>query len=196
MGLEYYRQVSITEYMQLYQGFFHFVIILEEVLQYFYVKGYYLITLYSGCQVKHKWNLSLKGFITMQVLLVKCLLLLGFVYVFYWFTRNVLLYFFCICHEWKKKLLFIVWSLTKMHLRSHLWEYFPYMTLMVNSGYQVLVRVNKKPVASFRIDLPVKLSCWLNVNFCVYVYVYKWFSYPCLSDNQVPCWRSSCLCCF
>lgn len=30
---------------------------------------------------------------------------------------------------------------------------------MVNSGYQVLVRVNKKPVASFRIDLPVKLSC-------------------------------------
>lgn len=102
--------------------------------------------------------------------------------------------FFLYLSWMEKKLLFIVWSLTKMHLRSHLWEYFPYMTLMVNSGYQVLVRVNKKPVASFRIDLPVKLSCWLNVNFCVYVYVYKWFS--CLSDNQVPCWRSSCLCCF
>lgn len=70
----------------------------------------------------------------------------------------------------KKRLLFIFWSFIKTHLSSHLWEYFPYMPLIVKSGSQILVHGNRKPVVSFRIDLPVKLSCWLNVGFCVCMY--------------------------
>lgn len=182
--LEYYWQVPLFEYVHFYQGF---LILLPFEKRLFNIHIQLDITSWLGT-VEAKWNIqeiksekSLpKGYLTIYKFCFKRgLLLLGFVYIFYWNTINMLLYSFHFCLDWKKK----KFSFIKTHLSCHLWEIQIFSVCNIICLYwlsDISVHENEKVFSSSRKDFLVTLSWWFCDNL-----LYMFASYSCILVLQI-----------